>query len=81
MDAVRDVRADHPRTSGGTGSAAPAASLPDVMRLLGGLALVAPFAAIVAWLTMPSAMSSWVDDGIGSIVAAAIAALVGVSMS
>ena len=51
------------------------------MRLLGGLALVAPFAAIVAWLTMPSAMSSWVDDGLGSIVAAAIAALVGVSMS
>jgi diguanylate cyclase (GGDEF)-like protein/putative nucleotidyltransferase with HDIG domain len=51
------------------------------MRLLGGLTLVAPFAAIVAWLTMPSAMSSWVDDGIGSIVAAAIAALVGVSMS
>jgi diguanylate cyclase (GGDEF)-like protein len=51
------------------------------MRLLGGLALIAPFAAIVALITTPSAFSSWVDDGVGSVVAAAIAALIGVSMT
>src|SRR5689334_8165942 len=51
------------------------------MRLLGALALVAPFAAIVALITTPSAFSSWVDDDVGSIVAAAVAALIGVSMT
>src|SRR3954451_12218787 len=51
------------------------------MRLLGGLALVAPFAAIAAWLLVPSAAASWVNDGVPSVVAAAIAGLMGVSMT
>jgi diguanylate cyclase (GGDEF)-like protein len=51
------------------------------MRLLGGLALVAPFLAIVAFVSTPSAIGSWVDDGLGSVVAAAIAGLIGVSMT
>ncbi len=51
------------------------------MRLLGSLALVAPFVAIAAWIALPSATASWVDDGPRSLVAAVIAGLIGVAMT
>lgn len=58
-----------------------ASSLDRVMRLLGSLALVAPFAAIAAWMVFPTSTSSWIDGGIRSLVAAAIAGLIGVAMT
>jgi diguanylate cyclase (GGDEF)-like protein len=51
------------------------------MRLLGGLALAAPFLAIAAWIAIPSATSSWIDDGVRSVAAAIIAGLIGVAMT
>src|SRR3954470_17474756 len=51
------------------------------MRLLGGLALLAPFGLIVAWIANPSAGHTWSAEGVHSIVGAAIAGLIGVSMS
>jgi diguanylate cyclase (GGDEF)-like protein len=51
------------------------------MRVLGGLCLVAPFAMLGAWIEMPSALGSWFDDGVGSMVAAIVAGLIGVSMT
>jgi diguanylate cyclase (GGDEF)-like protein len=51
------------------------------MRLLGALALVAPFVAIVAWIVVPSAVGAWTEEGFASIVAAVIAGLIGVSMT
>src|SRR4051794_41413811 len=51
------------------------------MRLLGGLALLAPFGLIVAWIANPSAVDTWVSEGVHSIMAAVIAGLIGVSMT
>jgi len=51
------------------------------MRLLGGLALLAPFGLIVAWITNPRVVDSWFSEGFESILAAIIAGLIGVSMT
>ena len=45
-------------------------SLTSVMRLLGILALVAPVAVGIFFLTDPNLTASWVDDGSRSMVAA-----------
>jgi diguanylate cyclase (GGDEF)-like protein len=51
------------------------------MRLLGILALVAPAAVGIFFLTNPELTASWVVDGNRSIVAAATAVLIGVGMT
>ena len=51
------------------------------MRLLGGLGLVAPVVLIALLLAMPTAISSWVDDGVRSIGAAIAAGALGVSLT
>jgi diguanylate cyclase (GGDEF)-like protein len=49
------------------------------MRLLGGLALLAPLALVLLYVAMPAAFTSWIDEGGRAIVAALLAGLVGVS--
>ena len=51
------------------------------MRLLGGLALLASFGLIAAWIAVPTAFDSWFGEGTRSLIAAVMAALVGVSMT
>ncbi len=51
------------------------------MRLLGILALVAPVAVGIFFLTDPSLTASWVDDGSRSMVAAVTAVTIGVAMA
>src|SRR5690242_12341285 len=51
------------------------------MRLLAGLGLLAPVSLIALWIAMPDAIQSWTDDGTRSIVAAAVAAMIGVSLT
>ncbi len=51
------------------------------MRLLGGLGLLAPIALLAVWLASPNAIESWTDEGSRSIIAAIVAALVGVSLT
>jgi diguanylate cyclase (GGDEF)-like protein len=51
------------------------------MRLLGGLGLAAPVMLIVLFIAMPSALNSWVDEGLRSGVAAVAAGTVGVSLT
>src|SRR5690349_10627403 len=51
------------------------------MRLLGGLALAAPFLAVAAVIAVPTAVASWIDDGIRSLAGALIAGLMGVAMT
>lgn len=58
-----------------------AGSLLDVMRLLGGLGLLAPICLVVVWLLFPTAIDSWFDQGTRSILAAVIAGTVGVSLT
>jgi diguanylate cyclase (GGDEF)-like protein len=52
-----------------------------VTRLLGGLALLASFAVIGMLIALPTAITSWVDDGARSMVAAVVAGLIGVAMT
>src|SRR5258706_8735112 len=51
------------------------------MRLLGGLGLAAPVLLIALLIAMPSALNSWVDEGIRSAIAAVAAGIVGVSLT
>jgi diguanylate cyclase (GGDEF)-like protein len=51
------------------------------MRVVGGLALLAPFALILAWITNPGAVDTWFAEGINSITGAIIAGLFGVAMT
>jgi len=51
------------------------------MRLLGGLGLAAPVLLIALLVAMPSALNSWFDEGLRSVVAAVAAGVVGVSLS
>jgi diguanylate cyclase (GGDEF)-like protein len=51
------------------------------MRLLGGLALLALFGAIGAFIVLPNPIDSWLAEGWHSIFAAIIAGLIGVSMT
>ena len=51
------------------------------MRLLGGLGLAAPVLLIALLVANPSALDSWFDEGIRSVVAAVAAGAVGVSLS
>ena len=52
-----------------------------VMRLLGGLGLVAPVVLIAVFIGMPTAVDLWVDEGARSIVAAVAAGAIGVSLT
>ncbi len=52
-----------------------------MMRLLGVLALAAPVALGILFLAIPDAAISWIDDGIRSVIAALVAAIVGVSLT
>jgi diguanylate cyclase (GGDEF)-like protein len=52
-----------------------------VIRLLGGLGLVAPVVLIAVLVGMPSAVDSWVDEGVRSVVAAVAGGAMGVSMT
>jgi diguanylate cyclase (GGDEF)-like protein len=51
------------------------------MRLLGGLGLVAPVLLVSMLLFMPSAIDSWFQEGIRSVVAAVAAGAMGVSLT
>src|SRR6266576_7130299 len=51
------------------------------MRLLGVLALVAPVAVGILFLTYPEVTASWVEHGSRSIVAAITAVAIGVAMA
>jgi diguanylate cyclase (GGDEF)-like protein len=51
------------------------------MRLLGGLGLAAPVLLIALLIAMPSALNSWIDEGLRSVVAAIAAGVVGVSLT
>lgn len=68
-------------TSGGPGPRSVAASLRDVMRVLGALVLVAPLGLLGAWLAMPGLFDDWLRSGTDAILAAVVAALVGVSLT
>src|SRR5206468_10820479 len=52
-----------------------------MMRLLRGLALLAPFALIVLWITMPARCGAWASGRLSEVLIAVIAALMGVSMT
>ncbi len=52
-----------------------------MLRLLGGLGLLAPVAFVVLWIAMPGALVSWVDDGARSVIAAIAAGILGVSLT
>jgi diguanylate cyclase (GGDEF)-like protein len=52
-----------------------------VMRLLGVLALAAPVAVGILFLTVPNAMDSWSDPGTRSVLAALVAGALGVSLT
>jgi diguanylate cyclase (GGDEF)-like protein len=49
------------------------------MRLLGGLALLAPVSLLAVWAFAPEAIVSWTDEGGRSILAAFLAGTIGVS--
>ena len=51
------------------------------MRLLGGLGLLAPLSFLAVWLTMPTVIDSWFDEGSRSGVAALVAGSMGVSLT
>src|SRR5436190_20048214 len=53
----------------------------DVTRFLGALALLASFGLIAAWIAVPTAFDTWFNEGVRSIIAAVMAALVGVVMT
>jgi len=52
-----------------------------VIRLLGGLGVLAPVAFGLVLVVMPGSLASWVDDGLRSIVAASVAGVIGVSLT
>src|SRR6476469_197956 len=58
--------------------ASPTGTLSCVMRLLGGLGLLAPVAFLILLFAAPAALVSWVDDGSRSILVAVGAAAIGV---
>jgi diguanylate cyclase (GGDEF)-like protein len=76
-----DVRSTLGRTSGGTARGGPPRSLHIVMRLLGGLGLLAPISLLVVWITNPGAIDSWTNEGSRSILAAVLAGAIGVSLT
>ena len=76
-----DVRWRAGRTSGMADPRRPARHTDDVTRLLGGLALLASFGLIAAWIAVPTAFDSWFSEGAHSLIAAVMAALVGVVMT
>jgi len=51
------------------------------MRLLGVLALAAPVALGLLLVAAPEALLSWIDDGFRSVIAALVAATIGVSLT
>jgi len=57
------------------------ASLGSVMRLLGGLGLLAPISLLIVWITTPEAIDSWTNEGSRSILAAIVAGAMGVSLT
>jgi diguanylate cyclase (GGDEF)-like protein len=57
------------------------ASLDSVMRLLGGLGLLAPISLLIVWITVPEAIDSWTNEGSRSILAAIVAGAMGVSLT
>jgi diguanylate cyclase (GGDEF)-like protein len=69
------------RTTGEIILGRPVTYLPVVMRLLGGLGLLAPLSLLAAWLTMPAVIDSWFDEGSRSLVSAMVAASMGVSLT
>ncbi|MEO5941224.1 MAG: diguanylate cyclase, partial [Candidatus Limnocylindrales bacterium] len=52
-----------------------------MLRLLGGLGLLAPISLLVVWIAVPEAIVSWTDDGTRSIIAAGVAGTMGVSLT
>ena len=68
-------------TTGGSGPLLGARSLTGVMRLLGILALAAPVAIGILLLAVPDALSSWVDEGLRSVIAAVVAGAIGVFLT
>jgi diguanylate cyclase (GGDEF)-like protein len=52
-----------------------------MMRLLGGLGLLAPISLFAVWIAFPNVVDSWTDDGTRSILAAIVAASIGVSFT
>jgi diguanylate cyclase (GGDEF)-like protein len=59
----------------------PAGSLHAMMRLLGGLGLLAPISLFAVWIAIPDVVDSWTDGGTRSIVAAILAGSIGVSLT
>ena len=51
------------------------------MRLLGGLGLLAPILLLAVWIAAPGTIDSWTDDGTRSVLAAAVAGTIGVSLT
>ena len=68
-------------TSGETVEGVPTGSLGDVMRLIGVLALAAPVAIGALALFVPDALTSWIDEGVRSVLAAIAAGAIGVSLT
>jgi len=52
-----------------------------MMRLLGGLGLLAPISLFAVWIAIPDVVDSWTDGGTRSIVAAILAGSIGVSLT
>ncbi|HET7027473.1 MAG TPA: diguanylate cyclase [Candidatus Limnocylindrales bacterium] len=52
-----------------------------MIRLLAGLGLIAPVACGLVLLAMPDVLTSWVDDGVRSLLAAILAGILGVSLT
>jgi diguanylate cyclase (GGDEF)-like protein len=76
-----DIRSTAGRTSGGTFEGESTVSLHVVMRLLGGLGLLAPICLLMVWIVNPGAVESWTSDGSRSVLAAVLAATIGVSLT
>ena len=51
------------------------------MRLLGGLGLAAPVSLLALYIFWPTAIDSWFDEGVRSVVAAVAAGAIGVSLT
>ena len=65
---------------GPTGGGRPVA-LTAMMRLLGGLGLLAPISLAAVWIAFPDSVNSWTDEGTRSILAAIVAGAIGVSLT
>ena len=70
------------RTSGGAEAAAAASSVRLVMRLLGGLGLLAPLTLLLVWVTRPELIDPLTTDPIvRTVVVVIVAASIGVSLT